>query len=64
MHCHHKVAIIPGTQSTNMFGLLPFGNDTDDIFGPSTLDGPSPPLTLREPFIFFGKQYREIVVSK
>ena len=42
--------------------LLPFGNGTSDSYGPIGDDSASDPLILDEVFMFFGNQYRQIIV--
>ena len=48
---------------TNDTQLFPYGGDAGDLQGPLGDDSSSPPLILTTPFMFFGKQYMEIIVK-
>lgn len=43
--------------------LLPFGAGTNDVLGPTDDNGASDALTPSVPYSFFGRLYRDIIVS-
>ena len=47
---------------TGFPGLLPFGTDANDLFGPTGDDSSASPLTLTVPFTFIGTEYSRIIV--
>ena len=55
--CSHHVMGIP------LANFYPFGNTAGDNALPRTLDGPSGPITLSTPFIFFDQARELIFVS-
>ena len=45
-------------------GIFPFGVNAGDALAPPGDDVASPVTVLNEPITFFGRQYREVIVSQ